>query len=222
MKLYTNFCYPTEIHDVVKLFFPQSELTDDPSCCDVSLRESFDGSYRYVAASGELFSERTVDVENADELQTVRLRKRYAKVAIYDLMTELCGKTMPWGSLTGIRPTKLAERLQAEGADWRKEFTDLLGVCADLYIGIPFCVSRCSYCSFTSGEIGKLGKYVQPYVDALKGEIRATLRFAKEKGIRINNVYFGGGTPTSLSAEQLDELMDCIDFSPAEYTVGAS
>ena len=245
MKLYTNFCYPTEIHDVVKLFFPQSELTDDPSCCDVSLRESFDGSYRYVAASGELFSERTVDVENTDELQTVRLRKRYAKVAIYDLMTELCGKTMPWGSLTGIRPTKLAERLQAEGADWRKEFTDLLGVseektqliadilrtqgdlrrrkngCADLYIGIPFCVSRCSYCSFTSGEIGKLGKYVQPYVDALKGEIRATLRFAKEKGIRINNVYFGGGTPTSLSAEQLDELMDCIDFSPAEYTVEA-
>lgn len=246
MKLYTNFCYPTEIHDVVKLFFGDATLTDRESESDVALKETSSGSkYCYVATSGTLRSQQFADVACSDELQSVRLRKRYAKIAIYNLMTELCGKSMPWGSLTGIRPTKLADQLTREGLDWQKTFTDLLGVsqektrlvadilrtqgdlrarkpgCADLYVGIPFCVSRCSYCSFTSGEIGRLGKYVEPYLTELKHDIITTLEFAKNHGIRIENVYFGGGTPTSLSAKQLDDVMSCIDVQPTEYTVEA-
>ena len=243
--LYTNFPYPPEVHDVVKLFFTDAELCDSHEFADIVLTEKQEkGRYVYRAAMGEICSEQSFE-PFSDELQTTRLRKRYAKLATYNLLTSVTGKKMPWGSLTGIRPTKLAEQLSREGLDWRKTFVDVLGVSkektqlvadifatqgslrnrksgsADLYVGIPFCVSRCSYCSFTSGEIERLKKYVEPYVEALKQDIKKTLQFARNNSITIQNVYFGGGTPTSLSAKQLDEVMDCIDVTPVEYTVEA-
>lgn len=244
-NLYTNFPYPTEIHDVVKLFFDGVELCEDANA-ELTLCEEQKGrGYCYTARLGDAVATESVDTAGADELQATRLRKRYAKLATYNLLVKCTGKTMPWGSLTGIRPTKLADQLTREGLDWQRTFTDLLGVsklktklvadvlatqgdlrhhkegCADLYVGIPFCVTRCSYCSFTSGELNRLKKYVEPYVDALCKDIDATLNFAKEKGIRIDNVYFGGGTPTSLTAEQLDKIMSRITFTPVEYTVEA-
>ena len=245
-KLYTNFYYPTEIHDVAKLFYADVELCIDVDSADVTLLESSVGDgYSYVATCGNFAEKQFVNVSGVNELHATRLRKRYAKLAIYNLLVKVTGKHMPWGSLTGIRPTKLADQLSKEGLDWQQTFTDLLGVseqktrlvsdilntqgelhnhkdgCADLYVGIPFCVTRCSYCSFTSGELARLQKYVEPYVAALCEEVTQTLQFAKYKGIRINNVYFGGGTPTSLTAEQLDRIMSCIDFEPTEFTVEA-
>ena len=245
-KLYTNFPHPTEIHDVVKLFFDDVELCDDVSLVDICVVENAKQSlYEYAASCNGAKETQRVDVSGVSELQATRLRKRYAKLATYNLLVKVTGKSMPWGSLTGIRPTKLAEQLSREGLDWQDTFVNLLGVsqrktqlvadilrtqgalrnhkqgCADLYVGVPFCVTRCSYCSFTSGELDRLKKYVEPYVSALCQDIRLTLRFAKEKGISINNVYFGGGTPTSLSAKQLDEVMSCIDVKPVEFTVEA-
>ncbi len=246
MKLiYTDFPYPTEIHDVAKLFWDDTELTDSPDSAQICVREQCgDVCCYYARAFGKEHTER-VNIEGLNGLQQIRLRKRFAKLAIYNLLVSVTGKTMPWGSLTGIRPTKLADQLSREGLDWKSTFCDVLGVsanraqlvedilrtqgelhrrkegCADLYVGIPFCVSRCSYCSFTSGEITRLQKYVQPYIEALKKDISATIAFAEKKGIRIVNVYFGGGTPTSLSARQLDDIMNCIRFAPNEYTVEA-
>ena len=246
-KLYTNFPYPTEVHDVVKLFFDDVELCNDASFADIGVVETNiqQTLFEYKATYCDNTEIQTVEVNGVSELQSIRLRKRYAKIAIYNLLVSVTGKRMPWGSLTGIRPTKLADQLSREGLNWQDTFTNLLGVsesktqlvedilhtqgklhehkdgCADLYVGIPFCVSRCSYCSFTSGELERLKKYVEPYVSALCQDITQTLRFAKDKGIHINNVYFGGGTPTSLSAEQLDKVMSCIDVRPVEFTVEA-
>ena len=238
IKLYTNFYYPTEVHDVAKLFFADATLCAEICNADVTLLEIVEGNgYSYIATYGNITEKQYVDVSGQNELHVTRLRKRYAKLAIYNLLVKVTGKQMPWGSLTGIRPTKLADQLASEGLDWQKTFTDLLGVseqktrlvadilrtqgdlharkdgCADLYVGIPFCVTRCSYCSFTSGELNRLQKYVEPYVVALCDDITQTLQFAKNNGIRINNVYFGGGTPTSLSAEQLDKVTVQIDRS---------
>lgn len=244
-SLYTNFCYPTEIHDVVKLFDSGVELCDDLNADLTVVEQQEGGDYVYTATCGDVSVTERADVKEASELQAVRLRKRFAKLAIYNLLVKLTGKVMPWGSLTGIRPTKLAEQLTREGLDWQHAFTAVLGVsdgktklvadvlatqgelrahkenCADLYVGIPFCVTRCSYCSFTSGEIERLKKYVESYVDALCNDVDATLQFAKQHGIRIDNVYFGGGTPTSLSAEQLDRIMSHVTVAPVEYTVEA-
>ena len=245
MKLYTNFIYPTEVHDVVKLFLDGVVLSDDGSG-DITLVEYVDDTkFKYVSTFFARVAQTEVDTAGLDELQQVRLRKRFAKVCMYDLLVKVTGKHMPWGSLTGIRPTKLARQLAAEGQDWQQTFRGLLDVSeqktnlvadilaeqgdlygyrantADMYVGIPFCVSRCSYCSFTSGEIGKMKKYVLPYVAELKRELAVTLKFAEDKGITLRNVYFGGGTPTSLSAAQLDEILSVIDVTPTEYTVEA-
>lgn len=244
MTLQTNFIYPTELQDVAKLFFDGVELVEENG--EITLFEEFrDGVFRYKAEfDGKTYCNE-VDVVDADELQAVRLKKRFAKLCLYNLLAEALGKKMPWGSLTGIRPTKLACQLQEEGQDWQKTFRDVLGVSeqktklvadilktqgdlrkvrqntADLYVGIPFCVTRCSYCSFTSGEIARMKKFVEPFVEGLRKDIRLTLRFAREKGIKLNNVYFGGGTPTSLLATQLDKILNEIDFAPLEYTVEA-
>ncbi len=243
--IFTNFEYATEVCDVAKLFFGDAVLIVEREDADITVVEEKTGSvYRYIAVYNGCKEECSFSPAG-NELQTVRLRKRYAKIALYKVLSRVTGVAMPWGSLTGIRPTKLARQLSKETPDWKKTFTELLDVShektslvaeilqtqgslrqniidgADLYIGIPFCVSRCSYCSFTSGELNRLRKYVEPYVDALCDDISQTIAFARERGIALNNVYFGGGTPTSLSAEQLDRIMSYIDFRPVEYTVEA-
>ncbi len=245
MKLFTNFKYATELLDVAKLFFADIEQTDDIVASDISVVETEQNCKTvYVAKYNDCIASRTCDmVEN--ELVKIRYQKRCAKIALYAVLKQSTGISMPWGSLTGIRPTKLARQLIKENLDWQQTFREVFDVsdaktdltadilqqqgnlanvdenCADLYIGIPFCVSRCSYCSFTSGEIERLKRYVEPYVDALCLDIRKTIQFAAEHKIRLKNVYFGGGTPTSLSAAQLDKIMECITFEPDEYTVEA-
>ena len=243
MKLFTNFAHPTEIQDVAKLYFADVELPDQAEMCLVETQKG--NVFCYTASFDGRTATNSVDVGGVDDLQATRLRKRFAKLCLYELLRDVTGRDMPWGSLTGIRPTKLACQLASEGLNWQDTFTNVLGVSvektnlvakiletqgnlreyapntADLYVGVPFCVSRCSYCSFTSGEIARMQKYVEPYVDALCSDITQTLQFAREKGITLRNVYFGGGTPTSLTAAQLDKVLSTIDFTPCEYTVEA-
>lgn len=243
MTLHTNFIYPTEIQDVAKLFFEEVQLVEEGG--DLVVTESACGNvFCYEATFQGKHHGQKVDVSGVDDLQKTRLKKRFAKLCVYNLLVQTTGKSMPWGSLTGIRPTKLACQLQSEGQDWQKTFVNVLGVSqektqlvadilqtqgnlrnfegtADMYIGIPFCVTRCSYCSFTSGEIDRMKKYVEPYVESLKNDIKLTLQFARQKGIVIRNVYVGGGTPTSLSAEQLHSVLSQIDFAPQEFSVEA-
>lgn len=185
-----------------------------------------------------------------DPLGEVRERKRAVKNALFVLLRDLTGICPPWGSLTGIRPTRLLYEAEAkgmpqsEGRKWLEdvfyvspERTELLSEILDmqkdlydcpndefdLYIGIPFCLTRCAYCSFSSGEIGN-GKQVEPYLAALIREIGDMGAFLAEKGMRVRAAYMGGGTPTSLSAEQLDRVLKAANraFPGArEWTVEA-
>lgn len=160
----------------------------------------------------------------------------------------------PWGILTGIRPVKIASKLLSEGktkeeitahfindlktlpdraelafylAEVEKKAVDLMykdGV--SLYVGIPFCPTRCLYCSFVSNSIKSSGKYVEEYLNCLVKEIEYTSKILKEKNKRVETVYIGGGTPTTLSAEQLDKLFFALfkhfDLSVnKEFTVEA-
>ena len=170
---------------------------------------------------------------SSDPLLEKRYHKRLIKQALYDVMKQVTGRTPPWGSLTGIRPTRLLYEGMSRGLTLKeaeaeaREIFDLLPEKAallkeiievqqalpiprddeaDLYVGIPFCVSRCAYCSFLSGEVGK-GKQLPPYVDALEKEIAGTLQLMEEKGLKPRAFYMGGGTPTSLSAAMLDRVL---------------
>ena len=183
-------------------------------------------------------------------LELKRIRKRQAKGALYELLKQLTGMQPPWGSLTGIRPTRLlyegmeagltreaAVRHVMEAFDVAPDRAALLGEIAemqaglreaapdqfDLYIGIPFCRTRCSYCSFSAGEIGD-GRLVAPYVEALLREIELCRALMAEKGMRLRAGYVGGGTPTAIPCEALERVLEAAQAAfpgAVEWTVEA-
>ena len=179
----------------------------------------------------------------AGEIEFKRYARRFAKLALYEALRAETGKSMPWGALTGIRPTKLAYAEEEAGRDFAPLF-EKFGVsaenirlvravleaqkgiyakeegAADLYIGIPFCPSKCSYCSFITADINRTGKFVGAYLDALEEEIAAS------RGMygKLKSVYIGGGTPLVLSAEELRRVLRAAaPFAEecGEYTVEA-
>ena len=190
------------------------------------------------------------DDERIRELHRKRAARRLCKQAAYDLCRKVTGIHPPWGSLTGIRPTHLIYEAMADGLDpeaaavrVREQFdlteekAKLLAQIArvqgqlpppddrwmDVYIGIPFCTTRCTYCSFSSGEIGN-GRLVGPYLDALEREMEQSAGLIAETGRTLRALYIGGGTPTSLNEEQLKRLLDkTMQLFPgaSEYTVEA-
>jgi oxygen-independent coproporphyrinogen-3 oxidase len=179
--------------------------------------------------------------------------KNRIKRCLYQMLVRRTGREMPWGALTGIRPTKIAMTKLAEGMsdeeiyDFMKtnyyssdEKTRLAIEIANrerqllsqldyengysLYVGIPFCPTTCLYCSFTSYPIGRWKNKTYLYLDALFKELDYVAE--KKRGCTLDTVYFGGGTPTSLSAQELDKLITKVkttfDFSSVkEFTVEA-
>ena len=151
------------------------------------------------------------------------------------------GDTPPWGMLTGVRPDKPATWALAEGRapeDVRAMLEQAyfvtpdraalavetgaaaLAVSRDLaprdiavYVGIPFCPTRCAYCSFVSQSVEKSFALVEPYVDALVAEIRAGGEMVRRAGLRVRSFYMGGGTPTTLTAGQMDRVLSAWEAS---------
>ena len=178
----------------------------------------------------------------ANELEFKRYAKRFSKLAVYQALSTVTGQSMPWGALTGIRPTKLAYAEQEAGRDFRvlfakfgvsRENIALVGAVleaqrgiyakregdADLYVGIPFCPSKCTYCSFITADIGRTGQYVNDYLTALEKEIAACRGMFR----RLKSLYIGGGTPLVLSVPQLRRVLDAVlpYAGGIEYTVEA-
>lgn len=159
------------------------------------------------------------------------------KLAIYEMLSDYTGRKLPWGSLTGIRPTKIAVACMEDGLsedDIVAHYQEVYGASRDkaelavavagrekkiiesvaeedeycLYIGIPFCPTRCLYCSFTSYPIAVYRDKVDTYLDALEREMKFVADAYRNK--RLISVYVGGGTPSSISAEQMDRLCSMI------------
>ncbi len=180
--------------------------------------------------------------ECAGEIEFKRYARRFAKLALYEALRAETGRRMPWGALTGIRPTKLAYAEQAAGRRFEPLF-EKFGVsrenialvravldaqqgiyareegAADLYIGIPFCPSKCDYCSFITADISRTGQYVEGYLSALEKEIAACRGLFR----RLKSIYIGGGTPLVLETPQLRRVLDAAaPFAEGqEYTVEA-
>ncbi len=242
--------YEYDIHSLVKAFYSTEEISFQP-VEDANLRLKIECTEEGAILSvtqGEETKQMEIRYESDDETPKNAF-KRF-------LYLELCresGKTLPWGNLTGIRPTKIAMGLLEEGkraleisrflqekhcvsvekaalsiaiATREKALMDKLDLVNgySLYVGIPFCPTTCLYCSFTSNPIKKWEKRIGEYLECLKKELRFWSEAYKDKP--LNTIYIGGGTPSSLSAEQLDELLTAIKelFSfehLLEYTVEA-
>ncbi len=182
-------------------------------------------------------------------LELKKHTKRIVKLSAYRALAAHTGKRPPWGALTGIRPSKLARESIEELGEARaralfeneflvrKDKADLaFGIAAnqrpyldtggnaniDIYVGIPFCPSRCAYCSFVSRDIARAASLKGEYLASLIEEIRAAGGLREKYSVR--SIYVGGGTPTSLNEGELDALLEEIGkaFGPSsEYTVEA-
>lgn len=252
-----NFAY--DIHSLVKAFYPSEEvlISNDidklrESGCkepdyfielnndNFQIKHGIESDKSGINASG-------LDINNRPEY------KNELKRALYNILSGATGISLPWGVLTGIRPTKIAKSildnglsktdvidkmtsayycsrakssLAADIAEYENEILSRIDYEKgySLYIGIPFCPSTCLYCSFTSYAIGAYRKWVPDYIAALKKEIDYVSEHFKDR--ILNTVYIGGGTPTTLEADELRDLIDylksSLDFSNVlEFTVEA-
>ena len=207
----------------------------------------------YLKRGEELLQEAYYEVVLVgDDIKDKKSLKEALKKAVYDTLSAYTGRQMPWGILTGIRPTKLVHEALKSGMNdaaidaYLKEaykvslnkrllMTEVakqeLAILnrnqegeISIYIGIPFCPTRCVYCSFTAYSLEQKQKEVEPYLEALFKEISFVAE--AKKGVRIRSLYIGGGTPTSLNEDQLQRLLAHVEQSfdlsqIEEYTVEA-
>lgn len=235
--LKTNFDnFSNDLNEVINEFGISSET----EIC-VFAEEVSDGGFsvRVVIDNGE--SGYTYSLEYSNALEKKRFQKRFLKLSLYKALCDFMHTSLPWGALTGIRPTKLAYQCISEGIDYFDYFTREMLVTdskteliekiieaqsgyyekndenCDFFVSVPFCPSRCEYCSFLSQEVGR-EKRLDEYVDALVKEIIS----AKNLIGKLRSVYVGGGTPVSIGNERFLKIMKAIDkISGTEYTVEA-
>ncbi|MBQ8539183.1 MAG: coproporphyrinogen dehydrogenase HemZ [Ruminococcus sp.] len=252
MNLYIkNHTFHYEMENLVRAFFPYEKIEvkkeydtlEEPyvlTACngDISVTVNVNDFDKTAVAT-------LTGDDVADELKMAQL--------LYSLLCEKFNTTLPWGLLTGVRPIKLLRRIMEEMgesdglsyysnelkvSDKKKELAvitekaerEILELSKEksfsLYISIPFCPSRCNYCSFVSQSIEKAKHLIGDYVDLLCEEIRITAEVAKNLGLTLETVYMGGGTPTTLSSSQMAQVLktvnDSFDMSTCrEFTVEA-
>ena len=235
--------YTYNLYHITKAFWPNEEVKQ-------KVDEEQESLVKLKRGDGSCFS---IDKDEVTLCGTRQEKKAYVTKRIYEILKEETGRTLAWGTLTGVRPTKLVmQKMEAGctedevaaflrdehfvseekislGIDIAKREKNLLSKLDykdgySLYIGIPFCPSICSYCSFSSSPIALWEDKMDMYLEALCKEITAVARNMKHK--KLNTIYIGGGTPTTLSAKQLDKLLFLVkeEFSfddLKEFTVEA-
>ena len=177
--------------------------------------------------------------EDDDFINVKRLTNVVCGMSLFLCAKQIRDKILPWGTITGIRPSKPMRQMLEEGksdaeifeffktfyAISDKKFDLALNVAKNeleiinqnkagdiaLYIGIPFCPSRCLYCSFVSTDLSHSKRYVDDYVDLLVKEIEYSAPLIEKNGKKITSIYMGGGTPTSITAEQMDKILSALE-----------
>lgn len=212
-----------------------SEITEQTKIKHFSKEENFVFTNEFTVDGKQyVFTDKH---EYKNDLEHKRFFKRYAKLSLYRALADFTGENLEWGALTGIRPVKFA---YSEGKNWRETMENEMGVSvaktdmvarimeaqkgiysvddenADFFVGIPFCPTRCAYCSFVSNEIGK-EKRLHEYVSALCDEIVETKPFFG----KYRSFYIGGGTPVSLPIDELKRILKAVGNPNVEYTVEA-
>ena len=239
MNLYVkNHNFHFELENLTRLFFPNEKITvirdfsePQPPYIYTEVSDKITISVNIGSFNkSETAVKKLTDDDN--ELVSAQL--------LYKLLCDFTGLTQPWGILTGVRPVKLLRRLAEESSEeqavkkFEKDFfvsNEKIALSREtehnerkilelskpesfsLYVGIPFCPSRCSYCSFVMASIERAEKLIEPYTKLLCEEIERTAEIANKLGLRLETVYFGGGTPTTLSAEQLDTVLRTVNNS---------
>ena len=237
-----------DIHSLIKAFFPEENVsaTAEDKKYEEEITLQFQVEYEPQQIkiewkeNGQESHDRSFPVDFSDRTET----KNELKQNFYQILSEITGKKLPWGTLTGIRPTKIPMKFLEEGKTEEEirtymqktyfasdEKIDLSIDIAEreleilkkidyengysLYIGIPFCPTTCLYCSFTSFPVSRFGDRMRAYLDALYKELAFVAKHHRDK--KLTTIYIGGGTPTALDEECLSKLMNMIhELFPVE------
>lgn len=230
----TGHTYRYECENLCRLFFPYSPVRveegglpgEGEPWADTRIEYEGDGwLYTARVSDGQSELSRAARAREKDEYPMTRM--------LFDALSELTGIRPAWGMLTGVHPVKLLrQHVERDGPErgvvsfrekWlvsegrtrlaervlgaqRQTVEELQPDDYALYVGIPFCPTRCSYCSFISQDLAHAKKAVEPYLELLRLELERAAEIAGELSLRLRSVYVGGGTPTTLSARQLTDL----------------
>lgn len=234
--------FEPDFKEIINMFYPVNEINDVLIEIDYHLENTT--LFEDIVITKNQQKKVYNLSENLNEIQS---QKTILKHLLYKALANFENKQLPWGCLTGIRPTRLCYDLMKKGVkkislvntlknyfsvseEKAKLCLDIIqnqqpmetnDCLVDFYVNIPFCTTRCSYCSFISAEIGKNECLVKPYVDALIQEINYAKQIIKEKHLVVKNVYFGGGTPTALPTTELERILEVTCFNTREFTVEA-
>ena len=254
LKFLTNETqFDNDYKDMVRAFYPYVVLNEtSENFIKLDLEEIENKKYKVNICLDikclkiERYYENVFNLEKSTSLLEIKsLKKRISKIKLYEVLSELTGVNLPYGSLTGIRPTKLFRETLEKGIDAKKYFEDELHVSlgkvdlisrivknqdrvytkderyVDVFVNIPICTTRCSYCSFLAAELCRVKNLICPYTQEVVEEIEMTKKIIKEKGFIVKSVYIGGGTPTSIDDESFEKIVSAANFNCSEYTVEA-
>ena len=229
------------------------QQTDDINTVFTGIKSNESGCIITVSVKLGSFCKKNTDFVDAEHIDNENEKECRMAVLLFNILSEYCGFTPKWGILTGVRPVKLLRMLisklgEQEGIEFyrnkllvSKQKTDLSLLTMhnegkllsqnkpnsfSLYISIPFCPTRCTYCSFVSSSVEKTAKLIPKYLELLCKEIEYTSIIANNLNLHLESIYIGGGTPTTLSAKQLRILLitinKCFDINKCrEFTVEA-
>ena len=248
-----NHSFRYEIEKLIRIFLPFEkieflsvrEISDNTVVTEIKNGKALAELY----LSEKVYKKELLIVDSPDYEKECELK---LALSLFECFKQATNYTPGWGILTGVRPAKLYSRLSKSMGKRADEYfknvlkvsDEKLSLCKEtykgeekitslskedsfsLYISIPFCPTRCSYCSFVSHSIAQAKKLIPEYIRLLCKEIEETAKIAKELSLKLETVYIGGGTPTSIEAEQLREIMQTVKenfnlLSLREYTVEA-
>lgn len=242
-----NEDFEKDMQDLVNLFYDEED-------CPFSLKHEFilndsklDSTIKlFVDGQEKTFQKSFILQNDLSDLLKKSFMKRHFKNHLYEVLSIQGKKALPWGSLTGVRPTKFARDMIERGEVKPYLISDVLirdyhvsnekakmvaqilknqkciiknDKLIDLFINIPICPTRCNYCSFISAELSAIKDKVDTYLDCVLKELDAVGKMIAEKAYIVRTIYIGGGTPTVLTETQLERLLSKINYPVSEFTV---
>ena len=254
VKFKTNYTeFENDYLDIVRAFYPYIVISEDEDAnlIELNLYESEDLRFTTkvdldINCLEHYENHFNLEVNNS-LLANNSLKKRYSKAFLYKVISEKLGVKLPYGSLTGIRPTKLfhdvSGKMDADSyfkndlycSDEKLSLIKLIcknqeGIYTkdesfvDVFVNIPICVTRCSYCSFLAAELKHVKSLICPYTQQVLDELSVTKEIIKAKNLKVKSVYIGGGTPTSIDDENFEKIALAANFEAfgaKEYTIEA-
>ncbi|HOK81401.1 MAG: coproporphyrinogen dehydrogenase HemZ [Clostridiales bacterium] len=223
--------YLNDAPEIVRAYNPYIKL--DPEAEEAFCLKTEQGAQEFVCeiSAKNKAERRALAIKYAEGLEYKKLTKRFVKTCLYDFCKALTGISLPYGSLTGVRPTKLYYELMKGCPDPKEALIDTFFVeperarliadvvenqagiyelnpkNAGVFVNIPFCPTRCKYCSFISTEIGRARKKIDDYIEAVRAELNEIIQKIDREGLKVRSIYVGGGTPTSLEARELYDIL---------------